>query len=61
MTEDQIRAAVRAELDPFKKEFHRRFDGIDERLGILGDRLTVASNDRKEMLRILRVLERRRR
>lgn len=49
MTEDQIRAAVRAEIEPFRKEVNERFD-------VLGNRLTVASDDRREMLRILRTL-----
>ena len=56
MTEDQIRAAVRAEITPFREEVKERFDGIDEKLGIIGQRLDVASKDRQEMMRLLKTL-----
>ena len=53
MTEDRFRTILREELDPFKDE-------VIEKLDILGKRLEVASTDRQEMMRILRLLEGRR-
>ena len=56
MTEDQIRAAVRAEIAPFRQEVNGRFDSIEKRLDLMNQRLDVATNDRKEMLRILQAM-----
>ena len=67
MTEDQIRSAVRAEITPLRedvtslREDFAEFKGeVIEKLDILGQRMEVASDDRREMLRILRLLEWRR-
>ena len=60
MTEDQIRAAVRAEITPLREDFAEFRGEVVEKLDIIGKRLEVATVDRQEMMRILRLLEWRR-
>ncbi len=44
-------------LEDFRAEVNARFDGIEGQIGVVRDRLTVASEDRRQMLEILKILK----